>query len=162
LQKQSKSIQVTEFVVLLTSLAFSILFLIDVYDAEDIAVGLLPNIVAVICILFSVSILAGNIMRAGKANAVETVHDAAAESAAVQSTGLLSWWWSYLTMAGYVLLILLIGLMWATFLYTLLIPVLMRYKNWKIIVIMSVTLTAFMHAAFSLLLQISLPTGILF
>jgi hypothetical protein len=59
-------------------------------------------------------------------------------------------------------LILLIGLLWATLLYTLLIPVVMRYRNWKVIVITGATMTALMHVAFSELLQISLPAGILF
>jgi hypothetical protein len=161
LQKESKSVQVIDFFVLLASLTFSILFLADTYDADDIAVGLLPNIVATVCILFCITIFAGNVIRMMKAKAA-TAHDAATELAEDPSAGLLSWWWSYLTMVGYLLLILLIGLLWATLLYTLLIPVLMRYKNWKIIVIMSVTMTALMYLAFSVVLQISLPTGILF
>jgi hypothetical protein len=154
-----KRIQVVEFFVLLISLTFAILFLVDVYDAENVAVGLLPNIVAGVCILLCISILVGNIVSMKKARATP---DAATESKEAPSAGLLSWWWSYLTMGGYLLLILLIGLLWATLLYTLLIPVLMRYRNWKIIVITGVAMTALMYVAFSEILQISLPAGILF
>jgi len=165
MEKKNDALWVIDIFILLASMIFAILFLADTYDMENIASGLLPNIVAVVCIIFCLSIIVAQIISIKKGRSSSLMaeeqqgpHDESASPAG----GLLAWWWSYVSMVGYFLFVLLIGLTWATLLYTLTVPFFMHYKNWKITVITSMFITACMYISFSLVLKIKLPAGILF
>jgi hypothetical protein len=164
LEKEARRLLGLEIFILVASLVFSALFLADTYDAEDVATGLLPNIIAAISILFCLSLFAARILSVKRKKLSKAVKEDEEGPQVPESRdeGLLAWWASYLGMAGYFLLILLVGLLWATFIYTLVIPFLMHYRKWKVVVLTSVGVTTCMYVAFCVILRMNLPTGILF
>jgi hypothetical protein len=153
-----------EFLILLISLIFSGLFLADTYDTEDVATGLLPNIVAAVSILFCLVLFVGKVLSVSRTKSSKTLRgeEEVQQGAQSQEASLMVWWGSYLTMVGYFALILLIGLLWATLVYTLMIPFLMHYRRWKVVLLAGIGVTLSMYVAFCVILRMNLPSGILF
>ena len=153
----SKAAWAIDGLILLGSIIFSCLFLLSGQSEGHEAAALLPNIVSVSCILLSLAIVVMKVQawRAERAHAPAAVGEAGAPP-------LMAWWRSFAAMALYLLGILLVGIVWATFLYTLVLPPCMGYRKRKVAVLTSVIVTGGMYVAFSVVLKIRLPAGILF
>jgi hypothetical protein len=164
MEKEEKSLWVIDILILLAGLVFSSLFLLESYGEDYSAAALLPNIVAVTCILLGISLFVtkGMLLRKARSPMMRKEEGLATNSPESQTVSLLAWWWSYIAIAVYFLFILLIGFIWATLLYILILPFFMHYKKWKVAFMTSVIVTACMYVAFSVVLKITLPTGILF
>ena len=167
MKKEERTLWAIDGFILVASIIFSALFLLgDQGDEAHAAAALLPNIVSLACILLSLSVIIMKVQghRARKARAPMAASGAgtAPDLPAEHATPLLAWWWSFIAMMVYFLSILLIGFVWATFLYILVLPYFMQYKKWKVAVMTSVVVTGGMYLAFSVVLNIRLPTGILF
>ena len=149
--------------IVIFSVAFAVMMLADTYDAEEDATGLLPNIVAVASLLFCLAILFAQFVswKSAGTRTAPTTSENAGESAFEAGEG-LQWWWSYLAMLGYFALILLIGLLWATLAYVLIVPYLMNYTNWKVIILTSAAGMISLYATFYFILRMNMPAGILF
>ena len=149
--------------IVIVSMLFSMAMLGDTYDAEDAATGLLPNIVAVTCFLFCLVILFTQVTAFRETRRASAVRGNEKANASPEDDDKgLQWWWSYLTIAGYFALIVLIGLLWATLVYILIVPVLMHYTKWKIIVLTSAGGMISLYVTFYVFLGMNMPSGILF
>lgn len=82
-------------------------------------------------------------------------------SAAASSASGLAWHWTFLSLLAYVGLIALIGFLWATALYLLGFPILMGYRRWRVLLIVTVVMTLLVEFSFNRFLHIPLPEGMI-
>ncbi|MBI4294036.1 MAG: tripartite tricarboxylate transporter TctB family protein [Betaproteobacteria bacterium] len=77
-----------------------------------------------------------------------------------KAEGSLAWYWSLATMVGYFVLIYLLGFTLVTLVYLLVLPVLLGYRRYKIVLITGVLSTATFISVFSYVLHARIPEGI--
>jgi len=74
--------------------------------------------------------------------------------------GSLAWYWSLATMVGYFVLIYLLGFTLVTLIYLLVLPVLLGYRRYKIVLVTGILSTAAFITVFSYVLHARIPEGI--
>lgn len=80
--------------------------------------------------------------------------------AGIKGEGALAWYWSLATMVGYFVLIYVLGFTLATLIYLLVLPVLLGYRRYQIVLITGVLSTAAFVSVFSYVLHARIPEGI--
>ncbi len=80
--------------------------------------------------------------------------------AGIKREGALAWYWSLATMVGYFVLIYVLGFTLATLIYLLVLPVLLGYRRYQIVLITGVLSTAAFVTVFSYVLHARIPEGI--
>ncbi|MBI3013731.1 MAG: tripartite tricarboxylate transporter TctB family protein [Candidatus Tectomicrobia bacterium] len=141
----------------LVILIFSLTFLIETFRYGPVP-ALFPRLVSGLVILATACLLVGRIRSVVKAGKTETA-EAGAETGGARRGGSIAGiaWWSYAAMVGYFLLIPLLGLLWPTLAYTLLIPFMLHYGRWKVVIPVAVGITAALYYPFTYLLRIPMP-----
>lgn len=80
--------------------------------------------------------------------------------AEIMGEGALAWYWSLGTMVGYFVLIYVLGFTLATLIYLLVLPLLLGYRRYGIVLITGVLATAAFVTVFSYVLHARIPEGI--
>ena len=80
--------------------------------------------------------------------------------AGTKAEGALAWYWSLATMVGYFVLIYVLGFNLVTLIYLLVLPVLLGYRRYKIVLITGVLSTVAFVTVFSYVLHARIPEGI--
>ena len=80
--------------------------------------------------------------------------------AGIKGGGALAWYWSLATMVGYFALIYVLGFTLVTLIYLLILPVLLGYRRYGIVLITGVLSTAAFITVFSYVLHARVPEGI--
>jgi len=80
--------------------------------------------------------------------------------AGIKGEGALAWYWSVATMVGYFVLTYVLGFTLVTLIYLLVLPLLLSYRRYKIVLITGVLSTAAFITVFSYVLHARIPEGI--
>ena len=84
----------------------------------------------------------------------------AEEATRVSGEGVLTWYWSLVTMVSYFVLIYLLGFTLVTLIYLVVLPFLLGYRRYKIILITGVLWTVAFVTVFTYVLHARIPEGI--
>jgi len=129
------------------------IFVLSLYLGKT--AGAVPKLIAgtgiILCVIQFYT--QGKKLRAGVYEAVEF------EGTLVQT---LPWYWNLLLMVAFIICLMVLGFVVSVFLYLLLVPYLMDYKKWKVIIIFAAVTTAVLYYSFGRLFHVRLPAGLLF
>ena len=129
-------------------------FLIETRTYNPTA-ALFPRLVSIVSLVFIIWTIARRclmLMRKAKSSP-----EAEAETT---GEGGLPWYWSVATMAGYFVLIYLLGFTFVTLIYLLVLPLLLGYRRYKIVLITGVLWTVAFITVFTYVLHARIPEGI--
>jgi|MudIll2142460700_1097286.scaffolds.fasta_scaffold91611_2 putative tricarboxylic transport membrane protein len=136
--------------------AFAGAFLIETRSYNPTA-ALFPRLVSMISLIFIIWTIAKRcltLMRKAKASP-----EAEAETEIKEERGLV-WYWSLASMVGYFVLIYLLGFTFVTLIYLLVLPLLLGYRRYKIVLITGVLWTVAFITVFTYVLHARIPEGI--
>ena len=131
-------------------------FLIETRTYNPTA-ALFPRLVSIISLIFIIWTIARRCL-----SLVRKAKTSPEVQAEVEPTGegVLAWYWSLATMVGYFVLIYLLGFTLVTLIYLLVLPLLLGYRKYKIILITGVLWTVTFITVFTYVLHARIPEGI--
>jgi hypothetical protein len=154
---KGKSLALDPDIILMAVLGiFAGAFLIETRTYNATA-ALFPRLVSIVSLIFIIwTIARRGLMLMRKA---ESSPEAQAE-AGPTGGGVFAWYWSLATMVGYFVLIYLLGFTLVTLAYLLVLPLLLGYRRYKIVLITGVLWTVAFITVFTYVLHARIPGGI--
>jgi putative tricarboxylic transport membrane protein len=153
---KGKSLFVDPDIILMAVLAvFAGAFLIETRTYNPTA-ALFPRLVSI----FSLVLIVWTITQRCLILRRKTESSPDTKAEAGMGEGALAWYWSLATMVGYFVLIYLLGFTLVTLIYLLVLPVLLGFRRYKIVLITGVLSTAAFITVFSYVLHARIPEGI--
>jgi len=136
--------------------AFAGAFLIETRTYNPTA-ALFPRLVSIISLIFIIWTVSQRYLTLRR----ETRSSPEAEMGMeTKGEGVLAWYWSLATMVGYFMLIYLLGFTLVTLIYLLVLPLLLSYRRYKIVLIAGVLWTVAFITVFTYVLHARIPEGI--
>ena len=131
-------------------------FLIETRTYNPTA-ALFPRLVSIISLIFIIWTIARRCL--SLVRKAKTSPEAEAETGPTGG-GVLAWYWSLATMVGYFVLIYMLGFTLVTLIYLLVLPLLLGYRRYKIVLIAGVLWTVAFITVFTYVLHARIPGGI--
>jgi hypothetical protein len=129
-------------------------FLIETRTYNPTA-ALFPRLVSIISLMFIIWTIGKRYITLRRETKASPETEAGAKG-----EGVFAWYWSLATMVGYFVLIYLLGFTLVTLVYLLVLPLLLGYRRYKIVLMTGVLWTVAFITVFTYVLHARIPGGI--
>jgi hypothetical protein len=154
---KARSLILDPDVILMAALGlFAGAFLIETRTYNPTA-ALFPRLVSIISLIFIAWTIGQRYLTLRRE--AQSSPEPEAETGA-KGEGVFAWYWSLATMVGYFVLIYLLGFTLVTLVYLLVLPLLLGYRKYKIVLMTGVLWTVAFITVFTYVLHARIPGGI--